>query len=532
MRRILSGFSVILILFFIGCSLSTTVATTTSNINTQSSNSSETHDLTTTNEDGFYYEVSFDSMGGNSIEPIYAKAGSSIYLPIPSREGYTFLGWFTGNGPNDTHFSVLSTVSYNITLYARWEINQYTITFNSNGGSLVNSLTQNYGTIIFEPNEPEKEGFVFKGWFLDNGFTQEFEFITMPSSNIILYAKWDKNPEKIILITDKGSIFDNSYNQEAFEGVQNYAIEMGIEYGYLIPADATDADYIDAIEQAIADGATVIVTPGFLFETAINAMQIEYPNVKFILIDANPANVGTLAENTHSIYFAEEQAGFLAGYAAVMEGYRHLGFMGGLAVPAIQRYGHGYIQGIAKASRDLGLPDGLITVDYLYTGDFKATPEVQAAAAAMYNSGVEVIFACGGSIGQSVMAAANTARGKVIGYDLDQSANSSTVITSAIKNYALSVELALTAIFEDGTWDNDFGGVSVVLGAEVGGIGLTQDFSRFENFDQTDYDTLYEKLVDGTIVVSSVIGQFGDDGTAALQFAGTVIELNIIIFEG
>ena len=338
--------------------------------------------------------------------------------------------------------------------------------------------------------------------------------------------------EKIVLITDKGDITDKSFNQGAFEGVQNYATDMGIEYGYLKPADATDADYIAAIEQAIADGATVIVTPGFLFETAVNAMQTANPDVKFIILDANPANVGTLEENTHSIYYAEEQAGFLAGYAAVVEGYRHLGFMGGLAVPAVQRFGHGYIQGIAKAADDLGLADGAITVDYLYTGDFKATPEVQAAAAAMYNSGVEVIFACGGAVGQSVMAAAGAAGAKVIGVDVDQSADSETVITSAMKSLALSVELALAAIFEDETWDDDFGGVSVVLGAEVGGIGLPQDFSRFENFDQADYDTLYAKLVDGTIVVSSVIGAFGDDGTAALQFETAKVDVNVIVFEG
>jgi basic membrane protein A len=340
--------------------------------------------------------------------------------------------------------------------------------------------------------------------------------------------------EKIVLITDKGDITDKSFNQGAYEGVKNYATEAGIAYDYLKPEDATDEHYIAAIEQAIADGATVIVTPGFLFEPAINEVQTDYPDVKFILLDGNPANAtdGTLESNVYSVFYAEHQAGFLAGYAAVMEGYRHLGFMGGLAVPAVQRFGHGYIQGIAKAAEELDLADDAITVDYLYTGDFKATPEVQAAAAAMFQGGAEVIFACGGAVGQSVMAAAETAEAKVIGVDVDQSADSPTVITSAMKSLAVSVEQALKAIFEDENWEADFGGKSVVLGAAEDGVALPDDFSEFDEFTQADYDTLYGKLVDGTYTVSDTIGVFGDDGTAATQFETDQVSVNVIIFEG
>jgi len=339
--------------------------------------------------------------------------------------------------------------------------------------------------------------------------------------------------EKIVLITDKGDITDKSFNQGAYEGVKAYAERMGIEYAYLKPEDATDEQYIAAIEQAIADGATVIVTPGYLFEPAVNAMQTEYPDVRFIILDANPANAtdGTLESNTHSIFYAEEQAGFLAGYAAVMEGYTHLGFMGGMAVPAVQRYGHGYVQGIAKAAEELELADGAITVEYLYTGDFAATPAVQSAAATMYNNGVEVIFACGGSVGQSVMAAAAaTENGKVIGVDVDQSADSPTVITSAMKSLSLSVELALESIYETNKWDDDFGGKSVILGVEVNGVGLPDDFSEFENFDQTDYDDLYQALVDGDYVVSDAIGAFGDTGTASLQFETDIMDIIVVPF--
>lgn len=344
----------------------------------------------------------------------------------------------------------------------------------------------------------------------------------------------DKEGQKIVLITDKGDITDKSFNQGAYEGVKAYAEANDIEYGYLKPADATDADYIDAIEQAITDGATIIVTPGYLFEPAINAVQGDYPNVYFIILDGSPANVenGTLAENVYSVFYAEEQSGFLAGYAAVMDGYRKLGFMGGMAVPAVQRFGHGFVQGAAKAADDLGLAANAVTIQYLYTGDFKATPEVQAAAATMYAGGVEVIFACGGSVGQSVMAAAATAGKKVIGVDVDQSADSNTVITSAMKNLAGSVEQALEALFETGKWESDFGGKSVTLDASREGVQLPIATSRFTTFDAADYEEVLDKLVDGTYEVSNVIGAFGDDGTASKQFETAKVKVTVILFEG
>ena len=340
--------------------------------------------------------------------------------------------------------------------------------------------------------------------------------------------------EKIVLITDKGDITDKSFNQGAYEGVKAYAEANDIEYGYLKPADATDADYIDAIEQAITDGATIIVTPGYLFEPAINAVQGDYPDVYFIILDGSPANVtdGTLGSNVYSVFYAEEQSGFLAGYAAVMDGNRKLGFMGGMAVPAVQRFGHGFVQGVAKAAEELDLAANAITIQYLYTGDFSASPAVESAAATMFASGVEVIFACGGSVGQSVMAAAASANKKVIGVDVDQSGDSNTVITSAMKNLAGSVEQALEALFETGKWESDFGGKSVTLDAAREGVQLPIATSRFTTFDADDYEELYDKLVDGTFTVSNVIGAFGDDGTASKQFETAKVKVTVILFEG
>jgi basic membrane protein A len=339
-----------------------------------------------------------------------------------------------------------------------------------------------------------------------------FSLLVLVLGMTSLLSACDKNKgEKVILITDKGDITDKSFNQGAYEGVKEFCEANDIAYDYLKPADDSNAEYIAAIERAIQSGATTVVTPGYLFEPAINEVQHDYPNVKFILLDGNPANAdnGTLESNVYSIFYAEEQVGFLAAYSAVKEGYRQLAFMGGMAVPAVQRYGHGFIQGADAAALELNLGNDSISIQYLYTGDFKDTPEVRAAAATFYNDGVEIIFGCGGSVGLAVMASAESANKKTIGVDVDQSGDSQTVITSAKKNLKGSVIQALEAIYKTGKWESDFGGKSVVLDASRDGVSLEMGNARFQNFKQADYDAVLAKLIDGSVEVSNVIGEFG-----------------------
>ncbi len=311
----------------------------------------------------------------------------------------------------------------------------------------------------------------------------------------------DENTFELALITDVGTIDDKSFNQGSWEGLAQYAEENNITHKYYQPSEKSDDAYTTSIDLAVAGGAKVIVTPGFLFEASLYDAQTKYPDVNFIGIDVAPGKDGTYetAENVMPIFYAEEQAGYLAGYAAVVEGYRSLGFMGGIAVPAVVRFGYGYIQGIDAAAKDLGLAAGDISIKYTYLGDFSATPENQAKAAAWYNEGVEVIFACAGGAGSSVMKAAETAGTKVIGVDVDQSAESATVITSAMKSLKTSVYNAITAYY-DGTF---VGGASQVLGAADDGIELPMSTSTFEVFTQEDYDRLYAGLADGSITVQN-----------------------------
>lgn len=307
------------------------------------------------------------------------------------------------------------------------------------------------------------------------------------------------NTYELALITDVGTIDDKSFNQGAWEGLVAYATENNITHKYYQPTEKTTDAYLSAIDLAVAAGAKVVVTPGFLFEPAVFKAQDTYPDVKFILLDGTPQD-GTYTEfrieqNVYSIFYAEEQAGFLAGYAAVKEGYTKLGFMGGMAVPAVVKFGYGFVQGAEFAAQELGLTD--VQVKYNYTGDFKATPEVQSKAASWYQGGTEVIFACGGAVGNSVMAAAEASNGKVIGVDVDQSPESETVITSALKMLGNSVYDALEAFYA-GTFP---GGQSASLGADVNGVGLPMETSRFETFTQADYEAIYAKLVANEITL-------------------------------
>jgi len=174
---------------------------------------------------------------------------------------------------------------------------------------------------------------------------------------------------KIAMITDS-DITDESFNQITWETCVAYGDKNGIEYQYYKPAEDTDEERINAIDLAVADGATVIVMPGYLFGPAIAEEQDLYPDVSFIAVDVTEADIVDLSgnavgisDNVYICSFQEEQAGYLAGYAAVKDGYTSLGFLGGIAVPAVIRYGYGYIQGINDAAEEMGVD---VDVKYYY----------------------------------------------------------------------------------------------------------------------------------------------------------------------
>jgi basic membrane protein A len=304
---------------------------------------------------------------------------------------------------------------------------------------------------------------------------------------------------ELALVTDLGTIDDKSFNQGAWEGLVQYAGENGIPHKYYQPAEQSDDAYLTAIDLAVRGGAKVIVTPGFLFEVPVFTAQDRYPTVNFILVDGSPHNADysnfKIGPNTVGVHYAEDQAGFLAGYAAVKDGSRRLGFVGGMAVPAVVRFGYGFIQGAEYAAVELGLAAGAITVNYHYTGAFAATPEAQTLAASWYNNGVDVIFACGGAVGNSVMAAAEQTGKKVIGVDVDQSGESPTVITSAMKGLSESVYSCLSDYYA-GKFP---GGKELIFSAANDGVGLPMETSKFQTFSNNDYNSIFQRLANGFV---------------------------------
>ena len=322
---------------------------------------------------------------------------------------------------------------------------------------------------------------------------------------------------ELALVTDLGTIDDKSFNQGAWEGMKKYAEENGISYKYYQPQEGTTDSYVETIGLAVEGGAKLVVCPGFLFEEPVFIVQDQYPDVHFILLDGEPHNGDYSEFKTNDtvmpILFQEDQAGYLAGYAAVKDGMTKLGFMGGMAVPAVIRYGYGFVQGADAAAKELGVN---VEVMYNYTGAFAATPEAQAMAASWYQNGTEVVFGCGGAVGNSVMAAAEEAGAKVIDVDVDQSGESDTVITSAMKMLSNSVYDGVKA-FYDGSFP---GGQTSVFTAENDGVGLPMETSKFESFTQADYDALFADMKAGKITINN---NTEDSTTADLTLSNTKV---------
>ena len=326
---------------------------------------------------------------------------------------------------------------------------------------------------------------------------------------------------EIAMITDKGDIDDKSFNQTTYEAIQAYANANDKTYKYYKPIEATDAEYFAAVELAIKAGAKVVVTPGWMFGPAIFKAQDEYPDTHFIIIDTSPHSADysefRTGDNVYSVVYKEEQVGFFAGYAAVKDGYTKLGYLGGQAVPAVIKYGWGFIAGANYAAKEMGLDS--VEIKYHYTGDFDATPKNQTTSATMYANGTEIIFAAGGKVGESAMAAAEAAGGKVIGVDVDQSGMSDTVVTSAMKFLALAVEVGL-----DGHYAGSFpGGQNAVYDISNDGVGMEIANARFNVFTADDYADIVAKMQDETTGIAASIPVPASDSTGGPEAVVTEI---------
>ena len=318
----------------------------------------------------------------------------------------------------------------------------------------------------------------------------------------------------VAFVTDVGNIDDQSFNQYTWQGVQDFCSANSLNANYYRPTEDSDAARLEQMDNAVNDGAKAIVVAGYLFGSAIAEAQTKYPDVEFLALDVSTSDLGDTAPaaNTALITYKEEQAGYLAGYAAVYDGYKELGFLGGMAVPAVIRYGYGFVQGADAAAAELGQN---IEINYFYGGQFYGDANITSRMEGWYSNGTQVVFACGGGIYTSAVEAALKNNGYVIGVDVDQNyigANGvadgtyayNPFITSAMKGLSEAVNTALADI-EAGSW-GDIAGSNGNFGLEDGDyIGLPTDADswNFESFTTDEYEEVKGKIKSGEIVVDN-----------------------------
>ena len=345
-------------------------------------------------------------------------------------------------------------------------------------------------------------------------------------------VKAEASDMKIAMVTDSGDITDQSFNQTTYEACKEWAADNGSDFNYYKPESDSDEARNASVDQAVADGANVIVLPGYMFAATIVEQSEMYPDVKFIAPGVSAGDICEKgvgegytynpddyevtdyynADNVYCCTYQEEVSGYMAGYAAVKFGYKHLGFLGGMSVPAVTRFGYGYIQGADEAAKELGITDE-VELEYVCGGQFYGDADITAYMDTWYGSkGVEVVFACGGGIYTSAAEAAAKVDGKVIGVDSDQSGiiGEDITVTSAMKGLAPTVKTALDAI-KDGNWESDYAGKIDNLGLvsenpEDNYVQLPMDTTQWDdNFTVDDYKDLVSKLYNGEITVSNDI---------------------------
>lgn len=352
---------------------------------------------------------------------------------------------------------------------------------------------------------------------------------------------------KVAMVTDSGDITDQSFNQMTYEACKAWGKENDIEFNYYKPQSDSDEARTASVDQAVADGANVIVLSGYVFAPTVIDESDLYPEVKFLALDVSAGDICEKGigegydynpdhynvtdyyneDNVYCCTYQEELSGFMAGYAAVMLGYRHLGFLGGMSVPAVNRYGYGYVQGADAAAKELGITDE-VQVEYVCGGQFYGDADITAYMDTWYGSkGVEVVFACGGGIYTSAAEAAVKTGGKVIGVDSDQSATiddykEGLTVTSAMKGLQVTIDNVLDAIL-DNEWDK-YAGKIENLGMESPDpaenyVQLPEETTQWDGtFTKEDYQKLVQRMYNGEYEVSSDSTTFPETEITATDY--------------
>ena len=360
---------------------------------------------------------------------------------------------------------------------------------------------------------------------------------------------------KVAMITDYGDITDQSFNQTTYEACKAFCEENSVDFKYYKPAGDSTAERVAMVDAAVADGYNVIVMPGYAFGGTIVEAAPLYPDVKFIALDVAKGDLleaGVAAKgesydynpdnwvledyvdmsNVYCAIYQEELCGYMAGYAAVKLGYTKLGFLGGMAVPAVVRYGYGFVQGADAAAAELGAD---VSINYAYGNQFYGDPDITAAMDTWYAGGTEVVFACGGGIYTSAAEAAAKVDGKVIGVDVDQAAiidslqnTEGMTVTSAMKGLYPTTYDTLTDVVVNGNWEAYVGKIEslgLVSGDDptLNYVQIPMESTQWsDSFTQDDYKALVSAMFNGEIVVSNDISAEPAVTTVTVDYQGNI----------
>lgn len=353
----------------------------------------------------------------------------------------------------------------------------------------------------------------------------------------------DGEQKEIAMVTDGGSVENSSLNQAVWSGVVEFATSNNKSCEAYHPKSKSLDDRVAAIMNAIINGARVVVCSGRALEEAVFEVEDLFPDIRFMLIDGEPrgiveespakfmpsetveseaesAPVETtenatpqikISDNVYCITFKEEEAGFLAGYVAVRDGYTKFGFMSYEDSTSDMLHGSGFLQGVQTAASEMGILH-LINVKFRYNNENSPADIIQNVAESWYIGGTEIIFASGMNC-EPVIAAAEAKNGRVICTDSDHSSVSNLVVTSAVKFVYTPIINALESLYSNNLrWDEEHAGKTDELGVVENGVGLPTDFAawRFGNFTFDAYRMLVANIIGGELDISQSYDIFED----------------------
>ena len=321
---------------------------------------------------------------------------------------------------------------------------------------------------------------------------------------------------KVAMVTDFSDVNDASFNQACYEGAKEWCGQYGIPFNYYKPSSVSLAERTKSLKLAIDRGYDVILCPGFALGEAIAEVAPKHPEVKFIGLDIAESDFPSdfsLTDNIAIYNYHEEIAGYLAGYGVVREGFRRLGYLGGMASAPVIRFGYGYVQGADAAAREL---EADIDIQHVYGGQFFGDSEIHMHMDGWYKADrTEIVFACGGSIYTSVALAAKENNGYMIGVDSDQAPiidrdyKPGMCITSAMKGIKQTVIAKLESLYKGEAWEKGINYLGLVSSEnpELNYVQLPMDHWRMELFTVEDYKALLSDIMSGVKTISEDIDQ-------------------------